>query len=86
MLFNNYNVSFLALAIFLGKYIWYDSLNDETQNLKSGEKIKNIFIDLFDNENIKHKNVIKIKNWIIVTTILHAAIMKLLKYMFFVLK
>lgn len=86
MLFNNYNVSFLALAIFLGKYIWYDSLNDETQNLKSGEKIKSIFIDLFDNENIKHKNVIKIKNWIIVTTILHAAIMKLLKYMFFVLK
>ena len=67
--FYNQKVALIALSLFLGKYIWFDT-GDSNNN------IKEIFKNMKDNEEINHKNIIKIKNWIFTITVIHSIVFK----------
>lgn len=62
--FYNLQIALMAFSLFLGKYIWFDSGD-------SSEKIREAFSSIKDSEEIYHKNIIMIKNWILGITLIH---------------
>ncbi len=67
--FYNLQIALMAFSLFLGKYIWFDTGD-------SSEKIREAFSSIKDSEEIYHKNIIMIKNWILGITLIHSLVIK----------